>query len=88
MKIEYFMTMKFNRGETYRFKIVNHIENFAGEAVIEVLDADKLVLTNRLGEKYFEKVDFMCAKTGFYDILIKFKDNKIGNSVLDVYLVQ
>lgn len=85
---EYFMTMKFNKGETYSFKIVNHVENFAGEAVIEVLDADKLVLTNRLGEKYFEAVNFVCNKTGFYDVLIRYKDNKMGHSVVDIFMVQ
>ncbi len=85
---EYFMTIKFNKGVTYNFAITNHIENFAGQAVFEILDADKLVLTNFMDEKYFENFSFVCNKTGFYDILIRFKDNKVGNSIIDIKLVQ
>lgn len=85
---EYFMTMKFNKGESYLFRITNHIDNFAGKAVLELLEADKLVSTNLLNEKYYENLNFVCNKTGFYDILIKFKDNKVGNSAIDVKLLQ
>lgn len=85
---EYFMTMKFSKGESYLFRITNHIENFAGKAVLELLEADKLVSTNLLNDKYYENLNFVCNKTGFYDILIKFKDNKVGNSVIDVKLLQ
>lgn len=85
---EYFMTMKFNKGESYRFKITNHMDNFAGEAVIEVLDADKLVLTNNVGDKYYDVVNLVCNKTGFYDVLIRFKDNKLGNSIIHIFLLQ
>ncbi|MBN2610870.1 MAG: hypothetical protein JXB00_04860 [Bacteroidales bacterium] len=85
---EYFMTMKFNKGESYLFKITNHLDNYAGQAVIEILDADKLVMTNNLGEKYFETINFVCNKTGFYDILVRFKDKKVGNCVIDVKLLQ
>ena len=85
---EYFMTMKFSKGESYLFRVTNHIENFAGKAVLELLEADKLVSTNLLNDKYYEKLNFVCNKTGFYDILIKFKDNKVGNSAIDVRLLQ
>jgi hypothetical protein len=85
---EYFMTMKLNKGTSYKFKITNHLDNFAGKAVIELLDADNLVLTNSLGEKYFETIGFVCNKTAFYDILIKYKDKKPGNSVVDIVMMQ
>jgi hypothetical protein len=85
---EYFMTIKLNKGTSYKFKITNHIENFAGEAVIELLDADIMILTNSINEKYFETVSFVCNKTAFYDILIKFKDKKAGNSVVDIVMMQ
>jgi hypothetical protein len=85
---EYFMTIKFNKGSTYKIKVTNHLENYAGEAVFELLDADKLVLTNLVGEKYYEVFSFVCNKTGFYDILIRYKDNKPGNSVIDIKLLQ
>lgn len=85
---EYFLTVQFNKGSLYRFKITNHIDNFAGEALFELYDADKRVLTNVTSDKYYEVFSFMCNKTGFYDILVKFKDRKPGNSVIDILLVQ
>lgn len=85
---EYFMTLKLNKGSKYVFKVVNHVDNYVGEAVIELMDADVLILTNVFEEKYFETVSFQCNKTGFYDVLISFRDGKIGNSVVDILLVQ
>jgi hypothetical protein len=85
---EYFMTLKLNKGTAYKFKITNHLENFAGEAVLELLDADNMILTNSLNDKYFETVGFICNKTAFYDILIKYKDKKPGNSVIDIVMLQ
>jgi hypothetical protein len=85
---EYFMTIKLNKGTSYKFKITNHRDNFAGKAVIQLLDADNLVLTNTMGEKYFETIGFVCNKTAFYDILIKYKDNKPGSSVVDIVMLQ
>lgn len=85
---EYFMTIKLNKGTSYKFKITNHRDNFAGKAVIQLLDADNLVMTNSLGDKYFETIGYVCNKTAFYDILIKYKDNKPGNSVVDIVMLQ
>lgn len=85
---EYFVTLKLNKGTSYKFKIINHRDNYAGKAVFELLDADNLILTNTIGEKYFETLGFMCNKTAFYDILIKFKDKKPGNSVVDIMIIQ
>ncbi len=85
---EYFMTIKLNKGTSYKFKITNHRDNFAGKAVIQLLDADNLVMTNSLGDKYFEAIGYVCNKTAFYDILIKYKDNKPGNSVVDIVMLQ
>ena len=85
---EYFLTLKFTKGIKYVFKIQNHIEDFAGEAVIQILDADNLVLTNLMSDKYFEQFAFLCNKTGFYDILVKYRDNKVGHSKVDIYMIQ
>lgn len=85
---EYFMTIKLNKGTAYKFKITNHLENFAGEAVIELLDADNMILTNSINDKYFESINFVCNKTSFYDILIRYKDKKPGNSVVDIMIMQ
>ncbi|MBN2273873.1 MAG: hypothetical protein JXR41_14980 [Bacteroidales bacterium] len=85
---EYFMTMKLNKGSTYKFKITNHRDNYTGKAVMELMDADNLILTNQLNDKYFETLSFICNKTGFYDILIRYKDKKPGNSVIDIVLLQ
>ena len=85
---EYFLTLKLNKGSTYKFKIINHRENYAGNAVIELMDANTLILTNQLNEKYFETLSFVCNKTAFYDILVRFKDKRPGNSLIDILLVQ
>jgi hypothetical protein len=85
---EYFMTMKLNKGTAYKFKITNHRDNFVGKAVFELLDADNLILTNTVGDKYFETFSFVCNKTAFYDILVKYKDNKPGFSVIDIMMLQ
>ena len=85
---EYFLTMKLNKGSTYKFKIINHRDNYAGKAIIELMDANTLILTNQLNEKYFETLSFVCNKTAFYDILVRFKDKRPGNSLIDILLVQ
>jgi hypothetical protein len=85
---EYFLTMKLNKGSTYKFKIMNHRDNYAGQAVMELMDANTLILTNQLNDKYYETFTFVCNKTAFYDILIRFKDKKPGNSLIDILLVQ
>lgn len=85
---EYFMTIKLNKGTSYKFKITNHRDNYVGKAVFELLDADNLILTNAMGDKYFETFGFVCNKTAFYDILIKFQDKKPGNSVVDITMLQ
>jgi len=85
---EYFVTMKFNKGSKYVFKITNQINDRPGEAVLEIMDADNLVVTNIFGDKYFESVTFICSKTAFYDVLVRFKDNHLGYTQVDVMLVQ
>jgi hypothetical protein len=85
---EYFLTLKLTKGTAYKFKIINHRENFAGKAVLEMTEEDKLVLTNVLNDKYFESFSFICNKTGFYDILIRYQDRKPGFSNIDISMVQ
>ena len=85
---EYFITLKFTKGIKYIFKVSNHIDDYVGEAIMELLDGDKLVTTNYVSEKYYEQTAFICNKTGFYDILVKYKDNTVGYSTVDIYMVQ
>jgi hypothetical protein len=85
---EYFLTLKLNKGSKYIFRVVNHKDDYVGEAIVELMDADNLIMTNVFGDKYFTAVNFQCNKTGFYDILVKFRDNKLGYSVVDILMVQ
>lgn len=85
---EYFLTMKLNKGITYKFVIDNNINEYDGMAVVKLLDGDKLLVTNQIQDKYFEQFGFKCNKTGFYDILIQYKDNKRGYSFVDIYMIQ
>ena len=82
---EYFMTLKLNKGTSYVFKITNNQDNLPGQAILELLDANQPVLTNELDEKYFDNVSFVCNKTGFYDMLIKYKDEKPGHSIINIF---
>jgi hypothetical protein len=85
---EYFMTMKLNKGTKYVFRITNHRDNFVGEAVVELMDADNLIMTNLVEDKYYQTVSFQCNKTGFYDVLVKFRDKKLGSSVIDILMAE
>jgi hypothetical protein len=85
---EYFLTITLNKNSLYKFVVLNHIGDFPGVAIVEILDHDKVVATNYINGKYYEKFMFKCTKTGFYDILIHFNDNKIGSSLIKLFLVQ
>lgn len=85
---EYFVTLKLNKGSNYIFRVRNHIDGYEGEAVIELMDAATLILTNVVNDKYFETIAFQCNKTGFYDLLVSFRDGKLGNSQVDILMKQ
>jgi len=85
---EYFLTITLNKNSLYKFTVLNHIGDFPGEAVVEILENDKVVATNYVNGKYYEKFMFKCTKTGFYDILIHYNDNKLGSSLIKLFLVQ
>lgn len=85
---EYFVTITLNKNSLYKFTVLNHIGDFPGKAVVQILDGSQVVATNAMGDKYFEKFMFKCTKTGFYDILIHFDDNKSGSSLIKQFLVQ
>ncbi|MEA2105375.1 MAG: hypothetical protein U9P82_01425 [Bacteroidota bacterium] len=85
---EYFLTITLNKNSLYKFTVLNHIGDFPGIAVVQILENDKMVATNKMGDKYYEKFMFKCTKTGFYDILIHFEDNKKGSSLIKLFLVQ
>lgn len=85
---EYFLTITLNKNSLYKFTVLNHIGDFPGVAVVEILENDKVVATNYMNGKYYEKFMFKCTKTGFYDILIHYQDNKLGSSLIKLFLVQ
>ncbi|MDA3954820.1 MAG: hypothetical protein PF485_14325 [Bacteroidales bacterium] len=84
---EYFITITLNKNSLYKFVVLNHIGDFPGIAVVQILDNDKIVAANYVNSKYYEKFMFKCTKTGFYDILIHFDDKKIGSSLIKLFLV-
>jgi len=85
---EYFITITLNKNSLYKFTVLNHIGDFPGIAVVQILENEKVVATNKVGDKYYEKFMFKCTKTGFYDILIHFEDNEKGSSLIKLFLVQ
>ena len=84
---EYFLTITLNKNSLYKFTVLNHIGDFPGKAVVEILDNDRVVAANYVNDKYYSKFMFKCTKTGFYDILIHFEDNKKGSSLIKLFLV-
>ncbi len=85
---EYFLTLKLTKGTKYVFVIENGIDNKPGDAILELMDADNLILTNIFDDKYYKTVNFQCNKSGFYDVLVKFKDNALGHCIVDVKMIQ
>lgn len=85
---EYFVTITLNKNSLYKFTVLNHIGDFPGAAIVEILENDNVVATNYANGKYYEKFMFKCTKTGFYDILIHFDDNQLGSSLIKLFLVQ
>ncbi len=85
---EYFLTITLNKNSLYKFTVLNHIGDFPGVAIVQILENDRVVASNYVNGKYYEKFLFKCTKTGFYDILINFEDNKLGSSLIKLFLVQ
>ena len=85
---EFFITTTLNKNSLYKFTVLNHIGDFPGDAVVQILENDNVVATNYVNGKYYGKFMFKCTKTGFYDILIHFNDNKLGSSLIKLFLVQ
>jgi hypothetical protein len=63
-------------------------EFYPGLAIVELMEADNRIMTNIYDGTYFKEATFKCNATGFYDLLVKFKDNQLGNSVVDVIMKQ
>lgn len=85
---EYFITLNLNNGSLYKFVIQNHIGDFKGEAVVSIYDNDKSLASNYIGDNYYDEFHFKCTKTGFYDVIINFRENNLGSSIIRVFMVQ
>ena len=84
---KFYLTLQFNKDVQYKFYVKNHLKGGPGEAVVEIYDQDRLLGTNCLKEKYFDTFLFSCTKTGMYDVVIRFRDNNTGNSVISIYMI-
>jgi hypothetical protein len=85
---EFFLTLQFNKGSKYKFDIMNQINGKGGDAIVELHDGDKIVGTNTAGDKYFAAFMFQCNKTGFYDVIIRFKNQLYGSSIIDLSMMK
>ena len=68
-----------NEGKLYRFTVANAVE-YEGEAILQLFKNNKL-----LGSTYHidsgadhQKFDFLCDQTGFYKILMSFREGREG----------
>jgi hypothetical protein len=85
---EFFLTLQFNKGTNYKFNILNQVNGKGGDAIVELHDGEKLVGTNSAGDKYYGSFLFQCNKTGFYDVVIKFKTQLFGSSIIDLSMLK
>jgi len=85
---EFFLTLQFNKGTKYRFNILNQVNGKGGDAVVGLRDGEKLIGTNLAGEKYFGQFLFQCNKTGFYNVIIHFRNQVIGSSIIDLSMLK
>jgi hypothetical protein len=84
---QFYLTLEFYKGNKYKFNIENYVNGKGGAAIVEIHDGEKLVGTNASGEKYFSSFLFQCSKTSFYQVIIKFKNQSAGSSVIDMSIV-
>jgi hypothetical protein len=63
----------------YRFNLCND----KGEGVLRVYDSANMLLSSydQKSNKEFNPINFLCRKTGQYNIIITFKDGKAGEAV-------
>ncbi len=63
----------------YRFNLCNK----QGEAVIRIFDSSRMLVTSfdAASGKEYNPVQFLCRKTGPYNIVITFKDAKAGEAI-------
>jgi hypothetical protein len=63
----------------YRFNLCND----KGQAVIRVYDAANMLISSydNKSDKEYNPINFLCRKTGQYNIIITFKDGKAGEAV-------
>jgi hypothetical protein len=85
---EFYLSLQFNKGTKYKFNIMNQVNGKGGDAVVELHDGEKLVGTNTAGEKYYGSFLFQCNKTGFYDVVIRFKNQLFGSSIIDLSMIK
>lgn len=75
-------TVVMNKGTVYKLTVCN-AEGYAGEAVIKLMENNKMLGTNLKADGSFvDAVGFQCTKTGMYSINISFKDGKEGAAVV------
>lgn len=63
----------------YRFNLCNK----QGEAVIRIYDSSRMLLTSfdPAKQKEYNPIQFLCRKTGPYNIVITFKDGSAGEAI-------
>ena len=63
----------------YRFNLCND----KGQAIIRVYDSSNVVVSSydTRTEREFNPINFLCRKTGQYNIIINFQDGKAGEAV-------
>lgn len=63
----------------YRFNLCNNY----GQAILRLYDSSNMLLTslNTKTNEEYNPINFLCRKTGLYNIIITFKDGEAGEAV-------
>ena len=63
----------------YRFNVCND----KGKAVLRIYDSSNMLLSSfdQKTNKEYNPINFLCRKTGQYNIIITFQDNKAGEAI-------
>lgn len=71
-----------NKGVLYKFVVCN-AEGYEGKAVIQIQEGANTLVSNLKPDGTFsEAIGFSCQKTGMYNIICNFKNNKEGAAVI------
>ncbi|TAJ15294.1 hypothetical protein DMA11_02505 [Marinilabiliaceae bacterium JC017] len=76
-----------NSRSHYKFNVVNGSSN-AEQAIMQLYDGDKLLVSNFESGKHYKSCEFICGKTKVYNLIFSFKGGEEGTARAVLSLVK